>query len=120
MKKTPSRGITVSEEDSGDTYDAIFSALADQRRRRSLQYLLNTDSSTMVTELATELEAWESQSPITGPVSDKKTAIKTSLVYVHLPKMDEVGLIEYDDPKQTVTTGTHSEAARKQFEAMRQ
>lgn len=120
MAEIPSRRIIASDGGGGDKYDAIFGALADQRRRLSFQYLLNTDTSTTVTELATELEAGESQSPTTGPVSDRKTTIKTSLVHVHLPKMHEAGLIEYDDPKRTIMTGTHSEAARKQLEAMRQ
>lgn len=113
----------VDRADNGPSsveYDDILAALANQRRRCSLRYLINSDTSTTVDELADELAAWESKPQVTGPTSCKHDDIKMSLMHVHLPKMDDADLIDYDSPTQTITVGTHSEAARKQLEAMSQ
>lgn len=110
----------MAGEGSNNEYDMLFDVLADQRRRRSLLYLLDSDTSATVDELATELVAWESEAQVTGAVRRGKDAMKTSLVHSHLPKMDDADLIEYDASTQVISATSYCEEARKQLEAMQQ
>lgn len=118
MAKKSGRRAMAGAGPSDDKYDAIFGALADKRSRLSLQYLLNSDIAVTLEELTAELTAWESQLPVTEPESGERDKIKASLHHVHLPKMGDADIVEYDAQKRTVTTSTHTEKARVQLEAM--
>lgn len=75
--------------------DRLYQALSAGRRRRLLYVLLVEESST-VDRLATVLAGWtaaESQETVT---SDDYERILTELDHVHLPVLDDAGLVSYD------------------------
>lgn len=75
--------------------DTFYRALGAQRRRRSLAYVL-TNEHCSVDELVDVLAGWETVG--TEMVPDNCfDLLKVELYHVHLPILEEAGLIEYDE-----------------------
>ncbi|WP_266075113.1 ArsR/SmtB family transcription factor [Haladaptatus caseinilyticus] len=69
--------------------DAVFSALSDRKRRRIIDHLSKeTDGTATVSELAA--------------LSDDPTHSQVHLRHVHLPRLNETKLVEYDARSETV------------------
>jgi predicted transcriptional regulator len=77
---------------------AAFDLLRDARRRGVL-YTVMQNGRTSVSELARRIAAWQSAE---GDESPDAVTVETSLVHVHLPKLDDAGVIEYDHEERTV------------------
>jgi DNA-binding transcriptional ArsR family regulator len=89
--------------------DAVYRALASTQRRRLLAALLDgTERS--VEELATILAGWHA-ADVGGMVSaDDRQRIIVELLHVHLPQLDEIGLIAHDRAEGTVRIEQLNEA----------
>ncbi|WP_233274697.1 DUF7344 domain-containing protein [Haladaptatus cibarius] len=72
-----------------DDLDALMELLADHRRRYALYYLQNQESEVEIDELAGRIAEWDSD-------ANDRERILTELRHKHLPKMEEVGIIERD------------------------
>ena len=111
----------LSEFDVGDDQrDGLFDVLSHSYRRFILQYLQTAGTPLSVNEVATELVAWQNPLAAADQLSDgRATPVEISLVHSHLPKMAEVGLIRYDETRQTVTLGDRTEEVQAHLQAMR-
>ncbi|MFC7009750.1 DUF7344 domain-containing protein [Halalkalicoccus salilacus] len=104
----------------GDQQNGLFDVLSHSHRRFVLQYLQTADTPLSVNEVATELVAWKNPLAAADQLSDgRATLVEISLVHSHLPKMAEVGLIRYDETRQTVTLGDRTEEVQAHLQAMR-
>jgi len=83
-------------ETGGRSFSNSIEALASHRRRRVLYYLLDTDDGLVPTDDLVDhvLEH--------DPKADDRDEITLSLHHVHLPKLSDAGLIEYDTQGGTV------------------
>lgn len=81
----------------GGTSDEVFGALADERRRLTLAYLRAIDGSVPIPELGERLVAADRVE-----TSDKDDVV-TALYHVHVPKLADAGLLEWDDRGVTTT-----------------
>ena len=73
--------------------ETAYSLLSNERRRLIIDYLADMDASTTdAREIADYLSS-------TG---DDRTAAYISCIQQHLPRMSQVGLIEYDEQAKTV------------------
>lgn len=108
----------VVEDSSGEKYNSLFRALADERRRRALSYVLDADSSVTIDELATGLAEWESEMTVLGEFDGDIGELRAVLQHIHLPKLAEADLIEYDTSAGTIETAKYAEDASAQLEAM--
>lgn len=89
------RSPRTPDADTRRRLDDVLSLLVDQRRRNLLYHLAATDV-TDVDTLAPKVAAVdEDVSPDEVPPEVQKQAT-VSLVHVHLPKLAEVGAIEFD------------------------
>lgn len=88
--ETDGRGTAKSERGR----DEVLRALARSTRRRVLRYLDEAGGDVDVTELAGHLADEQS-------VRERTAA---SLHHVHLPKLDDCGLVEYDPESCRVAT----------------
>lgn len=81
--------------------DRLLEVLADRRRRTLLRYLAGQgDRAVNTPELAAELAAEAAAPTDDRPDTFERTV--TDLCHVHLPKLAETGLVEYDRQHGTV------------------
>lgn len=82
--------------EQADRFDAAFSTLADERRRRVLHYFLRTgDDVATVDDLVDHALAGD------GPTGDPDR-LACRLHHATLPKLDAAGFVEYDARSNTV------------------
>ncbi|ODR80338.1 hypothetical protein BG842_07715 [Haladaptatus sp. W1] len=76
----------------------LYKLLADHQRRALLQYLRNTEAPMPISALVTALtQRDEHVSP------DEPTNTEIAVHHIHLPKLADAGVIEYDQSAQQAT-----------------
>jgi DNA-binding transcriptional ArsR family regulator len=93
----------------------VFGALAHERRRTVLQ-VLDRLTRASPTELATHLVAAETGNSLVDVEREAVEHVLVDLQHVHLPKLDDAGLVEADDG--AVTTTAHPALQDPKLEAM--
>lgn len=82
--------------------DQLFHLLANRRRRAVLYYLREHDETVSMRDLAERIAAWEHGTTIRTLGSSERQRVYISLYQNHLPKLDDHGVIEYDQSRGTV------------------
>jgi hypothetical protein len=90
------------------SYDECFDLLSNYRRRCTLHYLEQHEEAT-ISDLSEQVAAWEYEQAPEEVSYDERKRVYTSLQQVHLPRMDEVGVVEFDSDQGTVETGPAAE-----------
>lgn len=87
--------------------DTVFNTLADPDRRYLVRIVSERAPTTLTPEdLAASLLARTHESAQAVPDMRRKQAL-TSLYHVHLPKLSDAGLIEWDQDNDTIDRGDH-------------
>jgi len=83
--------------------DELFEILANQRRRFALHYLRQRpDETVSLSALSERVAGWEhGADPETLEYAERKS-VRNSLHQFHLPKLDDAGLVAYDDEESAV------------------
>ncbi|MFP9060547.1 hypothetical protein ACLI4R_08435 [Natrialbaceae archaeon A-chndr2] len=89
---------SISEEE-------CFALLSDYRRRLAVEYLSRTGEATTVQELAAKIAAQETGVPEERITDQQQNRVSTSLHHHHVPRMAEMGVIEYNEEKDRVAIG---------------
>lgn len=91
--------------------ETVFAMLSNQRRRFVLHALESRPAGTEVAlgDLAERIAAWENDIPLPEISSQDRKSVYTSLQQLHLPKMDEAGILRFDDRSGTVTVTDETE-----------
>ena len=101
-----SASLTHSETDEAQalTLDDIFHLLQNSRRRDTIEYLrAHSDQEAFeMREMATQVAAWENDKPIEEITSTERQRVYISLYQSHLPKLDEEGIIDYNQSRGIV------------------
>lgn len=98
----------VSEEDvlpvdsESESLDAVLRALADHRRRCVCHYLARSDDPIPVADLAELLAASMSEKTRAVLTTAEIEKTRAELTRMHLPKLVESGLVDYDREKGVV------------------
>jgi hypothetical protein len=77
--------------------------LSNRRRRYVLYYLQDGPGSVSLRDLAERIAAWENDVPVEELEYKQRKRVYTSLHQTHLPKLDEVGVVDYDRDRGTIT-----------------
>mgnify|MGYP000445082495 CR=1 FL=1 len=78
------------------TQDTAYELLSNKRRRFVISRLRGAEGTVSIHELAEELAAWENEIP-ESELSDKQIKrLYVSLYQIHVPKLAEAGLVDYD------------------------
>ncbi|EFW91186.1 hypothetical protein ZOD2009_15201 [Haladaptatus paucihalophilus DX253] len=83
--------------------DQIYHLLQNERRRNVLRYLHDTEGQVSMRDIAEQVAAWENDSTVQSITSSERQRVYIPLYQSHLPKLDEEGVIEYDQSRGTVT-----------------
>ncbi|MCU4742660.1 hypothetical protein OB955_15535 [Halobacteria archaeon AArc-m2/3/4] len=109
VQKTDTEAIDVEQAgESGDettptlTEDQIFHLLQNQRRRNVLRYLQGTDEPVRMRDIAEQVAAWEHETTLEGLTSNQRQRVYIPLYQSHLPKLDEEGIIDYQQSRGIV------------------
>jgi hypothetical protein len=111
MSAAQSQQPSTQETDEGPTisHDECFDLLSNHRRRYTLHYLQQNSSSAGLGTLAEQIAAWENETTVEDLSYDQRKRVYTSLQQVHLPRMHEAGVVEFDDREGFVEIGPAAE-----------
>ncbi|MBX0295775.1 hypothetical protein EGH23_12895 [Halomicroarcula sp. F27] len=82
--------------------DDIFHLLQNRRRRDALRYLEGEDEEVRMRDLAEQVAAWEHDTTVQALTSDERQRVYIALYQSHLPKLDDEGVIEYNQSRGIV------------------
>lgn len=85
-----------------DRLESALGALASQRRLCALDTLRRRETPLSVSELADEVAVRESDTTYDQITSATLARVYSSLYHVHLPKLDDAGVVEHDPDAETV------------------
>ncbi|MCU4924906.1 ArsR family transcriptional regulator [Halobacteria archaeon AArc-dxtr1] len=91
--------VTDSDREKRLSKDVIFELLKNRRRREVLVYLLEAEGTVTLGELAEQIAAWENDTEVNALSSDQRKRVYVALYQTHLPKMDDAGIVEYDQDR---------------------
>ena len=73
----------------------VFGLLANRRRRYALHYLTQREEAVAFDDLAAQLVQWEQDATSPSPENHLEQIV-ISLTHMHLPKLEEAGVLRYD------------------------
>ncbi|OYR41834.1 hypothetical protein DJ82_04210 [Halorubrum sp. Ib24] len=79
--------------------DDVFHVLQNERRRNVLRYLDDVDDVIEMRDMAVQIAAWENDTTVQRLHSDQRQRVYIALYQSHLPKLDDLGLIDYNKPR---------------------
>lgn len=82
--------------------DLVFGMLSNERRRWALKYLAGNDNETTLSDLAEYIASIENDKPEAALTSDERKRVYVGLYQVHLPKMDDADIIDYNQARGTI------------------
>ncbi|WP_205427170.1 hypothetical protein [Halorussus sp. MSC15.2] len=82
--------------------DLVFDVLKNRRRRYALHYLRRADDSVQLSELAEQVAAWENDITVDAISAAERKRVYTALYQSHLPKLDDAGIVEYNQNRGIV------------------
>lgn len=88
-------------DDADPTRQEMFETLSNERRRMVV-HALQRDGATTLRDLSRQVAAWEYDTDPDAVTSQQRRRLYNALQQSHLPKMDENGIVEYDDDRGTV------------------
>ncbi len=96
-------GMPEDTDDSPLSQDQIFHLLQNERRRAVLRYLAQTnEDSVRMRDVAEQVAAWENDTTVQQLHSDERQRVYIALYQTHLPKLDDEGVIEYNQSRGIV------------------
>lgn len=103
-----SKGGTSTQsvfEDSEESLSPgeIFEMLSNTRRRQVVHYLLQQDDTVRLRDLSRQIAAWENDVTPEEVTAKQRKRVYTALHQSHLPKLDDCGVIEFNDNRSLVT-----------------
>lgn len=98
------------------TCDECFELLSNPRRRYVLYCLQNADEEASLGELAERIAAWENEVDVDEVSYRERKRVYTSLQQVHLPRLDDDDVVDFDDQSGVVTAETAFEELTEYLE----
>lgn len=101
--------VSDSNADDGLSKDVIFELLKNRRRREVLAYLLEAEETVTLGELAEQIAAWENDTDVNALSSDQRKRVYVALYQTHLPKMDDAGIVDYDQDRGLISLSDNAD-----------
>jgi hypothetical protein len=96
-RETTQTELNRPPDGGGPSKGELFDALSNDRRRETLRYLLRQeDGASTKGKVARHIAARETDKPVAQVASDERKRVYIALHQTHLPKLHDLGLVEYD------------------------
>ena len=119
-KSSDSPDIAGTESTDSDAdplpVDLIFDALSNERRQRLLSHLRRDEPSSLV-DLAEQIAAWENNTTVGAVSRDARSRVYTGLYHSHIPRLVDMGIVEYDRETDLVSLTPRAEGIRPYLDA---
>ena len=92
--------------------DEVFTALDHSRRRYLLYTLVNERSEQTLSELATNIVAWERDKPIDEVTDEERRRVHVSLYHSHIPKLADLSILEYRESEDVIVRARNTEQVK--------
>jgi hypothetical protein len=102
-------GPTLDGRSQAISKGETFEVLRNRRRRYVLHYLKRYGGPVSLSDLATQVAAWEYDRDVEHVSSDEHRRVYTTLQQTHLEKMEQVGIIDYDASEGVVSRTQHTD-----------
>lgn len=102
-----------SDEETQLSKDVTFEILKNQRRRYVLEYLESSSGPVRLGELAEHVAAWENDTEVSKLSSKQRKRVYVGLYQGHLPKMDDAGVVEFNQDRGIVELTKRAEQLRE-------
>lgn len=89
--------------------DVVFDILSSPRRRYVLYYLRQTGEPVQLTDLAEQVAAWENETDPSEITEQERKRVYVSLYQTHIPRLDEVGIVDYDQDSGMIVLSEDAE-----------
>jgi hypothetical protein len=90
--------------------DRVFELLKNQRRREVLRYLEDAEEETVsLSDLAEHIAAIENDTTVQAISSSERKRFYVGLYQCHLPKMDDMNVVVFDQNRGTISLGPNAE-----------
>jgi len=100
---TEQSGGDADEEMTKLSKDNLFHVLQNERRRRVLEYMIDRGHGRYeMRDIAEQVAAWEHDTTVRQLTSDERQRVYIALYQSHLPKLDDLGLIDYNQKRGIV------------------
>lgn len=108
------------DEDASDTeerseelpLDQVFEILKNRRRREVLHYLEENDGESSLSDLAEHIAAIENDTTVKAISSTQRKRVYVGLYQCHLPKMDDMNIVDFDQNRGTVVLSANAEQVK--------
>lgn len=84
-------------------FDTILEACDDQHRRIVLSELASETQAVTMDEMTALIARHNHHTPLAAVSEAETTQIQIALVHTHIPKLEALSLVEYDQERQRVT-----------------
>ena len=108
-QRADSAADTPANEGPPIELDQVFGLLWNRRRRDVLRYLSGTDEQVRLGELAETIAARKCDKSVRQITSQERKRVYIGLYQGHLPKMDDCGVIEYNQQRGIIDHGPNYE-----------
>jgi hypothetical protein len=95
-------GDNVPGSDTSLPRDTVFHILQNERRRLVLEYLQGRDDPVRMCDVAEQVAAWEHDTTVEQLTSKQRQRVYIPLYQNHLTKLDEEGVIDYNQSRGIV------------------
>ena len=99
---SPKAGVAERGDPDEQSFDVVFDLLANQRRRYVLRCLQKFEDRMALTDVADEIARWENETNHTDTSEEEVERVATSLYHVHIPKLADADIVEYDQEQNVV------------------
>lgn len=110
---------STDEEDSGTDdseeelpLDQVFEILKNRRRREVLHYLEDHGGDSSLSDLAEHIAAIENDTTVKAISSTQRKRVYVGLYQCHLPKMDDMNIVDFDQNRGTVVLSDNAEQVK--------
>lgn len=118
MQESSESGEALGEEREELPADTVFAILKNPRRRYAIRSLERLGGESTVRELTAEVAATENDVEVEQLRYRQRKRVYTSLYQVHLPKLDEAGVVDYDERSGEVALADGVDACRPHLDVI--